>query len=495
MTQLTKHRPFKALLCALAFTASAGLLRAEHNLWPLLVEQTDATTGETTDRQILGPLIFSKTAPDGARYEGLRPLWLEHADAAAGREERSFLYPLYSWRRDTTTEAWTVFNVINHSHAQTGASAFEPRKFDVWPFWFSRDTGDPATSYRALLPIAGTIKHRFGQDQIDWTLFPLYLRTEKSGMVTTATPWPFIKRITGDGHDGFAVWPLFGRAEKPGAYRKRSWLWPLIYKNELRLSDPVPTVMQGFLPFYTREQSAGAVSENFLWPFFGYTRQTAPAAYHENRYLWPLLVQGRGDQRHVNRWAPFYTHSIRKGVDKKWVLWPLIREETWTADGLAHEKQQLFWFIYWSHEQRSTTNPALPHAHKSHFWPLFSAWDNGAGRHQGQFPSPLGVFFPTNDKVRALYEPLFALYRYDQRAPDDVRHAFLWRAITWRRTGTEREFHFIGPLFSSERDETGQRVELLSGLIGLRKPAGKNWRLFLFDFSHQRAKVIPTPVP
>ncbi|MEZ5412978.1 MAG: hypothetical protein R3F03_01575 [Opitutaceae bacterium] len=488
---MTKHPSLRTILCALVLCASGAAARAENNFWPFIVEQTDPQTGQVTDRQVLGPLLFTTEKPNGVHYHGLRPLWMVRRDAVEKREDRTFLYPLFSYRQDETAVEWTVFNLINHSQARDGKPDILPRKFDAWPFWFSRDTGVPETSYRALFPIAGTVKSRFGYNELNWVIFPLYLRSEKSGVVTTSTPWPFIKRSAGNGHVGFALWPLFGRAEKPGAYRKQYYLWPLIYKNELRLSDPEPTVMQGFLPFYTRERSAGSVSENFLWPFFGYTRQTQPVPYHENRYFWPLLVQGRGEQRCVNRWAPFYTHSIRKGTDKKWVMWPLIRQEMWTADGLVHDKNQLLWFVYWSHEQRSATNPNLPAAHKTHFWPLFSAWDNGAGRRQGQFLSPLGVFFPNNEKVRVIYEPLFAIYRYDQRSPEDVRHSFLWHAITWRRTDDEREFHFLGPILGSESNAAGSRFRLLGGLIGLRKPAGKNWRLFLFDFSHKSDRVNP----
>src|SRR5206468_10740909 len=65
-------------------------------------------------------------------------------------------------------------------------------------------------------------------------------------------------------------------------------------------------------------------SETYLWPFFGYSDRTAPASYHEIRYLWPLFVQGRGDH-YINRWAPFYTHSVNHGYDKQWFLWPVLR--------------------------------------------------------------------------------------------------------------------------------------------------------------------------
>lgn len=491
---MTKRPSIKTVIAVFTLCVSAALARTENNVWPFVVEQIDEATGEVTSRQVIGPLLFATTTSDGVSYDGLRPLWMVRKEPAAQREDRTFLYPFFSYRQDPGVTEWTIFNLINHSRPTDLTRAGKlPVKFDVWPFYFSRDTGAPETSYHAFFPIAGTIKSRFGYDRLSWGIFPLWFQTEKSGVVSTSTPWPIIRRTTGRGTEGFAVWPLFGHVGKPGVYRKQYYLWPLIYKSEFRLSEPVPTVMQGFLPFYTREQSAGAISENYLWPFFGYTRQTAPTVYRENRYFWPFLVQGRGDKRYVNRWAPFYTHSIRKGTDKKWIMWPLIREENWTADGLAQSKQQFFWFIYWSLEQRSATNPNLPAAHKTHFWPLLSTWDNGAGRKQGQLFSPLGVFFPSNEKIRVLYEPLFAIYRYDQRSPDDVRHSLLWRAITWRRTGDEREFHFLGPVLESERNETGTRIALGNGIIGLRRSAvTKKWSLFLFDFSKEPRKLKPT---
>jgi hypothetical protein len=478
------------LALVLSLRASAG--DVEPNTWPFWTARLDEATGEARAWEAAGPLLFHSPAPENGTYRGLRPLYLERRDARGTYAESTFLYPLYSRRDDGDTTDWTVFNLINSSHPDHRSAAGDRTKaLDVWPFYFSRETGDPDTSYHGLFPVAGTIKSRFGYDRLHWVIFPLYWQSERKALVTTSTPWPFIKRSSGGGAHGFALWPLFGREAKPGAYRHQYWLWPLIYKHEDQLSAPRPSVKEGFLPFYTLEHSATLKSENFLWPFFGYTDRSAPAPYHETRWLWPLLVQGRGPQHYVNRWGPFYTHSIRKGVDKKWYLWPLVRREQWTDDGLVQTKRQFFWFIYWSMEQRSATNPALAPAEKTHLWPLLSIWDNGAGRRQAQFPSPLEVFFPHNEKIRRLYTPLFALYRYDQRTPDDVRQSLLWNAITWHHSPGRREFH-LGPLFSTRRDASGRRIAIGNGLIALRRPAGAGkWRLFLFDFPSRQDKVPP----
>jgi len=482
---MTKHLHFQTALCALLVCAGLGAVRGS----PSESAQPNQGGGE---RQFFGPLAATGEAPTGGHYTAIRPLWLRQEsggerDSTTGQQttqptvEHSFLYPLFSYRRGANGAVdWSLFKLVNFS--RTGAAnksvgqGIEPQSFDLWPVYFSQQTGNPATSYRAVFPIGGHIKSRFGYDALQWVLFPLSFRSEKAGRVTHSALWPIFKKRSGDGHTGFAVWPLFGLAEKQGTYRDRYFLWPLVYDNTrygaASASDGAPDRPArhalGVLPFYAREIRPGSISESYLWPFFGYTRQDAPLApYRETRYLWPLFVQGRGTEHTINRWAPFYSHSVRRGVDKRWFLWPLLRHETWRDQDLVRTKDQFLFFLYSSESQRSAAQPDLPAAHKAHLWPLVSTWDNGAGRAQTQILSPLAVFFPDNEKIQLLYNPLFALYRRDQQAPDEVRHEVLWRIVTWRRNGETRELRILGPT------------------LGLRKNAAGKWRPFLFDFSRK----------
>lgn len=457
-----------------------GARAAERNAWPLRVEQVADATGAVTAAQTLGPFFAEKHGADGALQKVWRPIFLYETDGKA-KTTAHLLYPLLTWQRDGDSSYFTLFQLVNRRRS-TDAHGRAQAGFDVWPFYFSRDTGDPATSYRALMPIAGTIKHRFGKDELSWTAFPLYFHVQQKGRHTRYTPWPFIRQIDGAGHRGFEFWPLFGSRARAGDYREQFYLWPLIYKQEKNLAEPTPDVKFGVLPFYTRDTGPGYINENYLWPFFGYSDRTTPKRYHETRYFWPLFVQGRGDDRHVNRWAPFYSHSVVKGYDKTWLLFPLYRNARWEDPGIAHERNQFLYFLYWSHEQRSLTNPAAAPAYKKHLWPLLSAWDNGAGRKQFQLLSPLEVFFPHNEPVRQTYSPLFAIYRYDRRAPDDVRWTFLWSLASRKRTPTEREFH-LGPLFSTRTINGASRVALGGGLLSWRRDAGAaRWKFSLFDF-------------
>ena len=167
----------------------------------------------------------------------------------------------------------------------------------------------------------------------------------------------------------------------------------------------------GVLPLYTRETNPGYVSENYVWPFFGYTERTLPYRYSEKRYLWPFFVQGHGDDRLVNRWGPFFTHSNIKGTDSTWVGWPLWHHTKWVDGDIHQSKTQFFYFIYWSLVQTSVPHPSVAPAYKRHIWPIVSIWDNGAGSRQVQVPSPIEVFFPDNPEMRETWTPLFSVYR------------------------------------------------------------------------------------
>ncbi len=484
-------RYFSACLGLTAvLVATARAEEREQNAWPVRVAQVDAA-GTVQSWQGAGPLLFRQPLEGGVTAEGFRPIYLRKRDAAGALTESDFIYPIFIYRSDSDSYGWSIVRLINHYHSREGSpTASNDRGFDVWPFYFSRQTDSPESSYRALFPIFGTLPHRLFHDRISWVLFPAYLRLERHGVSSTFTPWPVVRTVHGADNTGFSLWPLFGWSQQPGVYHNEFYLWPFIYNNVSRLGEPVPKTSFGVLPFYASEHSAEGMGESYLWPFFGYSHRTAPYRYDETRYFWPLFLQGRGDV-YRNRWAPFYTHSIVKGVDKTWVLWPLFRRQQWTEEGIAQTRTQFLFFLYWSLVQRSATNPRVAPAEKTHYWPVASVWDNGAGRRQVQVLSPIEVFFPHNDNMGLLWSPLFAVYRYDRRSDDEVRHSVLFDLITWRQKAGHREFH-LGPLFSTESSSGGRRVTVGNGLLGFQHGAGGGWRPFWFDFS---SKADETSAP
>jgi hypothetical protein len=471
---------FARLTALLGLIAAASAFRAgayELNAWPALVLQK-APTGETRSWTGAGPLLFSgpAPAPDAGTASGLRPLYVRVASDDSVKTD--ILYPLFYLRRYPESYRWSVLQLVNGrveiASDETGKTA--EHKFDVWPFYFSLVTADPKDSYHAVMPLYGTVKYRLGYTRLSWVLFPLFLESTRKGTDTTYTPWPFVRTMRGE-RNGFAVWPLFGGSKGPGPARNFYLLWPFIWSN-VTAPDPdassgtAPGTEFGVIPLYTREKAPGMISENYLWPFFGYTERTLPYRYSERRYFWPFFVQGRGDDRVVDRWGPLYTYSNSKGSDSRWIVWPLWHRQTWVDADILQSRTQFFYFLYWSLDQTSVSRPSLAPAYKRHVWPLVSIWDNGAGSRQVQVPSPFEVFFPDNPDVRETWTPLAAIYRYDRRPTGETRSSLLWNAVTWRRSasGGLEEFH-LGPL------------------LGMRRaPPGAAWTILGFDLSTKLGK-------
>ena len=493
-------------LLGLAAAATAGHAQPtdrEYNTWPFVVRYQD-TASRTESWTGAGPFLFRKPAadPDGNTASGFRPFWVQVHNPQGDFRAGYFLYPIFSYAVDESTYKWSVFELIRRwdrrGSAGAPTSTFDQRgEFEVFPFWFSRQSGDPDLSYRALFPIYGTIKNKLGFERLSWTLFPLYVENEKRGAVTTSTPWPIIRVTRGAAH-GWGVWPLFNYVDRPGVSRHETYLWPLGY-NAIRYptpDDPPGTPPRrdiGALPFYAKSTGPGYINEDYAWPFFGYTEMSLPRRYSEQRYFWPFFIQGRGDNRYVNRWAPFYTHSIIKGYDKQWFMWPLVRHAQWTDNSIVRTRTQFFYFLYWNEEQRAAGRANSPVAALTHVWPLFSNWENGAGRRQWQLFSPLDVFFPGNEKVRYVWSPLFAIARHERRAPGDERTSLLWNAVTWEQRASEEssEFH-LGPLLGITRNAQEQRIAVGNGLFGIRRePGTRAWRMFWGDFpSRSRQSAV-----
>lgn len=497
---------------------------AETNYWPFFVGRSEPSNvlspanAPAASWNALGPLIFRQPLVARPRFDdgaavarGFRPFYVEKRDAGGRLLQLHILYPLFNWRAvKDDGYRWDIFTLINHEHGPATRNApgrDTDNQFDIWPFYFSNDTGDPATSYRAVFPIYGNVGSRLLQDRIGWFLFPIYAWSERNGTTTRAVLWPVFRRSTGNGVDGWKAWPIAGHETKTdtetGALlRKNTFvLWPFYFNNTAWNRDnPSADPARAFavLPFYYYESAPGFRSDSYML-FFGRTRRTEPYVYSENRYFWPLFVQGRGPDHRVNRWAPFYTYSRHNSREKTWILWPLWNQSRMDDGVNSYERKRFFYFVYNSVAQKRVAPPeataaqkaaieAQPPARRISVWPLFTYWTDGRGRKQLQALSPLEVFLPQNEPTRLVWTPLFALYKYEQEAPGHTRHSILWNFITHRREPGLREFH-IGPLYSGERVGDSKRRALFGGLIGMQKIPPQGWRPFVCNFKSLQRQI------
>lgn len=448
------------LLQGLSTTAFAGWV----NFWPFWVSECTECPRFLERDNLFGPL-FEQRYTDYEHVAAIRPVGVHIDDYRCRESFDYFLYPIFTRTNTMSGSSWNMLGFIS------GCDSPERHRVTIFPLFFSYKTHNPCTSYAALFPIGGKIRNHFCMDSISWFLFPLYLGLEQKCTVRHALPWPFIRWQTGPDSGGGALWPLAGHFWRGCDYEHSYLLWPLIYRRCDRLCDPIPCYRIGFLPFFAYEYSARKEMMTIIWPFFSHVRMH-DRNYVEDQFLWPFFVQGRGDCEYVNRWAPFYTHSIRRGHDKRWFLWPLLKIQQYEDRGVCIKQEQLLYFVFWKQRQTCLTNPCAPEAKKMHLWPLYSYWDNGAGQKQFQFLSPFEVFFPTNRAIRNTYSPLFAIFRHEQIEPGHTRQSILFDLIASESTPCSQHFS-IGPIFEMERSPCRSGFQILNGLLGFKKENGK----------------------
>jgi len=458
-------------------TSVHGIWKVEENYWPFWVDLKEGDESERT--QVLGPFIEKYSTPQ-RDWTAVRPFWINYSeDTPLNPWSFHILYPLFSYRAADPGYYWNLFYLIRGSHYETDGE-LNSKTLEIIPFYFYHDNPRvPELSYWGLFPIYGEVKARIFHERISWVLFPFYTEWVNDGETTYGTPWPFVRIRTGNGSSGAALWPLFGHYEKPGHYKYTYFLWPLIYSRVEDLDKEVPTRNYGFLPFYTFDEGPGLVSETYLWPFFGYTDREDPY-YRENRYFWPFFVQGRGTP-YVNRWGPFYTHSIRKGVDKKWWMWPLLKRTSYETQQLNVRTWSFLYVLWWNQTQTSLNTESDFEASRTYAWPFFSHGNNGEGHKQFQLFTPLQPWLKHNEVVRDLYSPLFALYRYEADEETDTwRHGFLFNLLTLEKEEEGHRFT-LGPILDVRTGEEEGGFSILHGLLG-RKRVGEEtqWKLFWF---------------
>ena len=457
-------------------TPGAVALIPETNLWPVFTGDADPERPRYQSWQGAGPLLFGRNVDDARAY-GFRPFYVAFRQEEFDQRSFHVVYPLFNYRRRHLGYSWDLLTLLRYH--RTGAPGDDPLvNLRLSPIFFYGRGPQPEDASFGIMPIYGNVRTVFGQDRFQWVLFPIYGRAEKDGRSLTMAPWPFLKIYRGEDAGGVDFWPFYGRRYIENNYERRFFVWPLGYHTRRELWKEEPFVAHGFLPFYSRSRSESAESASYFWPFFGYTNSFDPE-YRENRYFWPLIVQRRGESQYTNRIAPFYTRSIRKFRDRKWILWPFYRREVSVNRNLIDDRTQILYFLYWSLHQSDPERPAADPARKMHLWPFYSHWSDGAGRRQTQVLSPLEVFFQYNEIVRTTYSPLFALYQRDiDETAGRSRHSVLFHLLTWQRRDDNYRFN-LGPLLTVERQEDRRGINLLRGALGYEQDRG--FTLFWLD--------------
>lgn len=445
-------------------------------LWPFIDYRSSPAEG-FSNLSVLGPLFKMQRHGD-TRELALRPLF--YHSATDDEASTDILYPLASRQQWSDRSSLQILRLFQKVSAPSEAG--ESRGTMLFPFYIS-GRSELHGSYVSLFPLYGDLYGRFWRDEYHYILFPLYGRTVKDGTETRNYLYPFFSLIRGEREWGFQVWPLYGQAEKEGVYRRRNALWPIFLQEERGLDTDSPTSTLYFFPLYTSSLSKQRIERHFFWPFFGYVSDQEHRL-EERDYFWPFLVTIRGEERHLNRFLPFYSEDRRKNSVKRWYLWPLYRQETLDTDRYCRQRDRLLFFLYsddrerWPEDDRIRRRIAL--------WPLFTYRHDERGVNTFTFPAPVEPVF-NRDAIEKNWAPLWRLYVQKWNDQGDSAVSFLWN-LYWHERRRDGLAYELFPLVSYRAERRHTDFKLLKGLVHYRKqdkdsrlsllwlPFGIQWR-------------------
>jgi len=465
------------------------------------------TTDLQTNIEAVGP-VFGQVMADHAVAWAVHPIVSYRRDWQAESTEVDVLYPVFTYDRRGIEYKWQVFQLISASGG-TAAEGTNFHRFTVFPIFFAQRSGDPAQRYAALFPVAGTIKYRFFRDEIQFILWPLYVKTVRrqpgqtpdvaqfgtrgggriqpaeTKIVTYNVIAPVFHVRHGDGLKGWQVWPLIGCERKavtartniwgeletvPG-HKSRFFLWPVWLEQICNIGTTNVERHLAFLPLYAQLRSANRDSTSYLWPIGLTITVDRGRRYREVGAPWPLVVFASGEGKTTRRVFPIFSQARSLTAESEWYLWPIYKMNKLHAQPLERERVRILFFLFSDTVERNTQTDVT--RRRTALWPLFTASRSYDGTERFQLFSILEPILPNNTGVERNYSPLWTIWRSEKNpSAGTTTRSLLWNLYRAEATTNSRRWSFLFGLFRYESTETQKCLRLLHVPISKKpKPA------------------------
>ncbi len=405
----------------------------------------------STGREFRIPPIFEYSSrTDGVHSWVLRPLMSYRSTPAA--REFILLWPiLRSTRKGAHERDWLL--PIWSRRVRPHLDGTLDRDSIVLPFfWWGSDPSEGA--YFLFFPVAGTMKGLFGQDRVDFFLFPLWARVRNENRDSRHVLWPFFNIMTGSAGRGWKVWPLAGHHRtwnQGGTLQsdRRFYLWPFFVRNDEDLDSAQPNRVRWYFPFYASAESPNITRRAWFWPLVQYKHDRDEE--FRSFTLFPFIFSW-GKERAQRDFWPIFGQRRTANDTRQFLLWPIQRYEFHESGDLRSES---FWILplAWLHRQSDLRNGT--ETMRFRFWPLYSRYREP----DGSLDCALPDLFPFRDPERfdPLYSRLWQIFRYHEE-PGGARSNWelLWGFLQGDRAPDGWGFSLLGGLLERKASAQGE---------------------------------------
>ncbi|MDA7618416.1 MAG: hypothetical protein P8L18_04810 [Verrucomicrobiota bacterium] len=465
------------LVVGWSFTLNAGNTLSHGPL----VHRFRSTLNDGLRHEFFGPLLYSETYGT-TRSWGIPFLFNRKEDSALPSDEWDFLYPFLGYDRFGEEYRVQVMQFLTLQGGRGNKDSMANR-LALYPFYFHQRSTRPEDNYTAFMPFYGHMKNRFLRDEIDFVLWPLYIRTRKRDIITHNFAAPLFHHRQGDGLSGWQFWPLAGWEEKRpqsktllngeqeivGGHRRLNLLWPLFFRHHDGLGTDKPVKKIALVPFFSYASAPQRDSITVPWPIGLTLTRDREKGYREYGVPWPLVVWTDGNDRITRRLWPLYGTNRSELRRNDFFLWPAYRYRSSVNTAVRRERHQLFLYLYSHVEKREIESDKLLRQ-EWHLWPLFTAFSDHEGNRRCQLLAPLEPILPGNESVERNYAHAWALWRSETNGNTGITsQSLLWNLYRSDRTSQSRNVSLLFGLFQYQRNEETRRWKILFIPVGPRK--------------------------
>ncbi|MEI7732515.1 MAG: hypothetical protein WCO56_23285 [Verrucomicrobiota bacterium] len=453
-----------------------------------LINQSPLVLTTGVREECVGP-FFSHQKVGSQVTSVFAPFFSTTSDPELEMTEWDILYPLISYDCFGSEYRLHFGQLIAFSGGKNQADQAKDG-FTLFPIYFRTRSAESNASYTAVMPFYGTVKNRLLRDEVNWVMFPLYVRSVKRDVITYNYLYPVGHVRHGNHLEGWQVWPFLGReikdactitnrydeAEVIPGHEKSFYLWPFYLHNTLGLGTTNVTRLESLLPFYAYERSPLRDSTTYFWPL-GYTvTDDRQQQFRERGMPWPLVVFASGPGKHTSRVFPFYSHAYNAKQQSGFWLWPLYKYNRIRSDPLAGDYLRIMFYLYMDRFERNTATKES--RRRTTLWPLFLKERDMENNSHFQVLTVLEPFIPNNKSIERNYSNLYAL----------------WRAEKNSKTGASSE-SLLWNLYRSDATPDTKKSSIFFGLFQYQSgPDGKQWRIFNLPVGASKA-VAAKPRP
>lgn len=458
--------------------------------------------GERTET--LGPLFSSENREESSSW-AVPPLCSAGRNAGVDTADFDLLYPLVTYDRFGSEYRFHILQVLAFAGGKDQQDD-AARRFTLFPFYFQQRSTNPEQNYTALWPIHGHLERRWFRSEIDFTLWPIYVKTQRRQSESPVQDDPFLALphrflsarrgdITtynyvfpvfhfryGEGLAGWQFWPFYGAEHKRvttrtngfgdvatvAGHEKHFVAWPFFFDQTQGLGTENPEHQQALLPLYSFLRSPQRDSTSYLWPLGVTITDDRGRGYHEVDAPWPFIVFARGEGKTTSRVWPLFSRASTTNQQSDFYLWPIYKYNRFQAAPLDRDRTRILFFLFARVNERNTDAGTV--RQRTSLWPLFTHKHEFNGDTRLQLLAPLEPLLPNNKSIERNYSPVWSVWRAERNArTGTASQSLLWNLYRRESTAESKKCSLLFGLVQYESGAQGRRGRLCYVPLGGRR--------------------------